>query len=496
MTDGSSVVIGSFESSSITFGSTTLTNAGSGDIFVAQLDSNGNWVWAVGAGGDYDKSYGRSIATLIDGSSVVTGYYDGYIIRFGSATFTHPIAGNTNAGDSDIFVAKLDSNGNWIWAIGAGGSDADDEGHGIATLADGSSVVTGSFESSSITFGSTTLSNAGSGDIFVAKLDSNGNWIWAVGARSSYYDIGRSIATLTDGSFIVTGNYNYGSITFGSTTLSNAGSGDIFVAKLDSNGNWVWAVGARSSYYDYGTEIATLTDGSSVVTGGYRSSSITFGSTTLTKAGSGAGSGDVFVAKVDTALPTSLPTSSPTIPTSVPTGKPSSQPTRIPSSLPTLPTSQPSSEPSSHPTSQPSSQPSSVPSSHPLSHPSSQPSSHPSSHPTSIPTGWVVFTTPNENTEWVLGTTIRVEWSGNDLENKAIHISLKKDDEFKAYLVTSKTSSEKYILYQLPDDINGFPFSTNYQIRIEDASNPLLYRESEYFQYCGICILCICFIGM
>ena len=55
-----------------------------------------------------------------------------------------------------------------------------DQGFGISTLPDGSSIITGWFTGTA-SFGSTTLSAADANEIdgFVAKLDSNGNYLWA-----------------------------------------------------------------------------------------------------------------------------------------------------------------------------------------------------------------------------------------------------------------------------------------------------------------------------
>lgn len=57
----------------------------------------------------------------------------------------------------------------WQWAKSAGGTSSD-EGLSVATDANGNVYVTGYFTSPSITFGADTLTNAGDYDIFVAKL--------------------------------------------------------------------------------------------------------------------------------------------------------------------------------------------------------------------------------------------------------------------------------------------------------------------------------------
>ncbi|MBP7310232.1 MAG: SBBP repeat-containing protein [Candidatus Cloacimonetes bacterium] len=277
---GNCYVTGYF-SGTVTFGTTTLTSSGDEDVFVAKLDPNGNWLWAKKAGGaSYD--YGNGISTDASGNCYVTGFYQ-WTASFGSITLT-------SSGVRDIFVAKLDSNGNWLWALQAGGTGGDG-GFGISTDASGNSYVTGYFMGTA-SFGSTTLTSSGITDIFVAKLDPNGNWLWAQQAGGTGGDIGQGISTDAIGNCYVTGDFS-GTTSFGSTSLTSSGDKDFFVAKLDINGNWLWAKKAGGTSEDYCYGIDTDASGNSYVTG-YFYETATFGSTTLTSSGYD----DIFVAKV------------------------------------------------------------------------------------------------------------------------------------------------------------------------------------------------------
>jgi hypothetical protein len=89
--------------------------------------------------------------------------------------------------------------------------------------------VTGYF-SDTATFGSTTLTSAGSNDVFTAKMNADGSWAWATKAGGSGYDYGEGISALPDGSSIVTGRFS-GIATFGNTTLTSAGGSDVFTAR-------------------------------------------------------------------------------------------------------------------------------------------------------------------------------------------------------------------------------------------------------------------------
>ncbi|MCP4166122.1 MAG: hypothetical protein GY759_09545, partial [Chloroflexi bacterium] len=281
LVDGSSIVIGSFRDTA-TFGSTTLTSAGGSDVFVAKLDADGEYQWATKAGGTGDD-YGPGVSVLADGSSIVIGTFRG-TATFGNTTLT-------SAGNEDIFVAKLDPNGDYQWARRAGGVDGE-YGYGVSVLADGSSIVTGNFKKTG-TFGDIELTSAGGFDVFVAKLDASGTYEWATKAGGTKVDAGRDISVLPDGSSIVTG-YFQGTATFGSTTLTSAGSDDVFVAKLDAGGTYERATKAGGTGVDRGYGVSVLADGSSIVTGKFQGTAI-FGSTTFTSAGND----DVFIAKLD-----------------------------------------------------------------------------------------------------------------------------------------------------------------------------------------------------
>jgi len=283
--DGSSIVTGYF-SDTATFGSTTLTSTGSADVFTAKVNADGSWAWATKAGGSGDD-YGQGISALPDGSSIVTGYFSD-TATFGNTTLT-----STTAGSYDVFTAKMNADGTWAWATKAGGTGSD-YGLGISALPDGSSIVTGYF-SGAATFGNTTLTSttAGNDDVFTAKMNADGTWAWATKAGGTGDDYGQGVSALPDGSSIVTGWFA-DTATFGSTTLTSAGSADVFTAKMNADGTWAWATRAGGTGDDYGTSISALPDGSSIVTG-YFIRNATFGSTTLTSAGGY----DVFTAKMN-----------------------------------------------------------------------------------------------------------------------------------------------------------------------------------------------------
>jgi len=141
-------------------------------------------------------------------------------------------------GSYDIFIAKLDSSGNWLWAKNAGGTSTDG-GSSITVDASGNSYVTGYFGSDVATFGSTTLTSSGGTDIFIVKLDSCGNWLWAKNAGGTSTDGGSGITVDASRNSYVTGHFNSSATTDGATfgNITIYGSGtvlnpDNFVTKV------------------------------------------------------------------------------------------------------------------------------------------------------------------------------------------------------------------------------------------------------------------------
>ena len=284
---GNQYVTGGFADTA-TFGSHTLTASGGNDIFVAKLDPSGNWIWAVKAGGiGYDR--GNNITLDGTGNAYVTGYFAD-TATFGSHTLT---AGGTTY-NTNIFVAKLDPNGNWLQAVQAEGASS---GSGTDIVLDiaGNAYVTGTFYGTA-TFGSHTLTADGSGygDIFVAKLNASGNWLWAVKAGGTGGDEGRGIALDGADNTYVTGSFR-GTATFGNYTFTATGLDDLFVAKLNPSGNWIWAVraGASDDEHVMGNGIAVDGAGNAYVTGKFGGTT-TFGSHTLTADGL-----NIFATKLD-----------------------------------------------------------------------------------------------------------------------------------------------------------------------------------------------------
>ncbi len=270
LSNGASLITGGF-SGSAGFASRTLVSAGDRDIFVARYDNAGTVEWAVRAGGaNYDT--GRAIAAAADGSSLVTGYFNG------DATFgSQPLQ---KIGNNDIFVAKYNSGGSLDWVKSAGGT-GDDRGHGIAALGDGSLAVTGIFWGAGCFFGigepnPTQLDSAGSYDVFIARYNANGTLAWAKRAGGAAYDDAGGIVSLGGGSSAITGWFQQTAV-FGEgdpnqTVLASTipANLDGFVARYNADGTLAWASQIRGEQNIYSRAITATGDGGVAVSGDFR----------------------------------------------------------------------------------------------------------------------------------------------------------------------------------------------------------------------------------
>ena len=283
---GNVYVVGNDDGPSITFGSTTLSGFYN---FIVKYSPSGTVLWAKSLGGEAD-----GVITDNAGNVYITGSYGG-TKSFGTTVLTA-------VGSVDVFIAKLDASGNFMWAKSAGGIDSDN-GNKIATDGTGNLFITGCFYNSSATFGTTTLIHDPSTgpDFFIAKYDLSGNFIWAKNAGGNRDDNGYGITADAAGNSYVTGSFQSDSIKFGTTaTLFSTAPGgyDMFIAKYDPSGNVLWSKGIEGMWgntiaYDIKRDVAN----NLFMTGEFDGIYVKFGSDSLVNHSSGGA--DIFIAKYD-----------------------------------------------------------------------------------------------------------------------------------------------------------------------------------------------------
>ncbi|VVB62297.1 Beta-propeller repeat protein [uncultured archaeon] len=263
-TDSSgNIYVTGFFTGTVSFGDFLLDAGGLTGIFVAKLDSTGTWLWAAQSTGFIEPPHiqGSDICVDSNDNVYVTGVFT-ETVTFGSYG---PFV--SHSGGEDVFVAKLDSGGTWVWATTAGG-DSNDEGCGIGVNSNGDVYITGYFQTEAW-FGSHYVSSIHSTiEAFVAKLDNSGTWLWVTQTMSlpdpyPGFARGSDISVDSNGDVYVIGYFSgaVGPMQFSTTDQ------DVFVAKLDSSGTWLWAAKSREGDRERGQGITLDSQGNVYVTG-------------------------------------------------------------------------------------------------------------------------------------------------------------------------------------------------------------------------------------
>jgi hypothetical protein len=323
-------------------GSLSLTAYGSfnTDIFLAKMDLNGNFIWAVKGGGwgaDEGKIFLSPnntiyLVTQTSDSSYFGSYHlgsGGGIVQYDTngnclnaeLKFTAPVFNNQNGvylefinndlviygtiksdtfqldtatiyrqGGSDAFIAKADANANIYWIKRFGNMGLDYIPYRALSKDNANNLYfTGGFKDS-IDFGGNILYNTNQ-DIFIAKLNSNGGLIWnkQMFANGGTTQGGSSIICDGDGNCYITGVFQ-GSALFDTYNISAIASSDMFLARYDMNGN---CMAVRNFGQAIGQTI-TVGNNNEVVCGGLFLNTINIAGNTFTANGY-----DVYVAKID-----------------------------------------------------------------------------------------------------------------------------------------------------------------------------------------------------
>jgi hypothetical protein len=177
------------------------------DIFVAKFNSQGDFVWAKQMG-QLGNDFGTGIAVDDSGNVYTTGIFM-YTVDFDPdlGPGTYNL---TAAGSNEIFVQKLDNNGNFVWAGAIGGS-GNDMSFDIDVDGANNVYVTGEFSGLADldpTVDTLNFSSGGYNDIFISKLDAQGNLAWARHMPGTEYGIGHAIDFDTQNNIYVTGSFS------------------------------------------------------------------------------------------------------------------------------------------------------------------------------------------------------------------------------------------------------------------------------------------------
>lgn len=260
--------------------------------FASRLDAQSpTWAWAKSIHSSNNET--ATCATPDYFGNIFTGgYFTGSTLTVGSNTHTNVVSGK-----DDIHLSKYDANGNVRWTKSFGSSDHDGL-YDIATDSAGNCIIIGAFMGNDITFGSTTLLNTipGTRDMFLVKLDSLGNTVWAKSYGSTGEEYGMTLDTDSAGNIFFVFSFS-NSIAIGTQTLTQSTGINCIISKCDPNGTIIWAQTCGS--IAGGEGIAVDRNGCAYITGSFMTPTTTFGTLTFTNTSTGMGSTDAFIVKYD-----------------------------------------------------------------------------------------------------------------------------------------------------------------------------------------------------
>jgi hypothetical protein len=200
------------------------------DFLLIKTDFQGEAEWTKTFGGD-DVDQGLAVQQTTDGGYIITGL----TYSFGN-------------GDKDIWLIKVDSQGEKEWDQTFGGS-SEDRGYSVQQTIDGGYIIAGSKEGLD-----------GWSDAWLIKTDSQGEEEWNRifdGSEGSYINYARFVQQTIDGGYIITGGQYY----------SGFRGRDIWIIKTDSQGGEEWNRTFGGGGEDEGSSVQQTTDGGYIITG-------------------------------------------------------------------------------------------------------------------------------------------------------------------------------------------------------------------------------------
>lgn len=216
------------------------------DGWVVKLDAFRNIQW--------QRSLGGSLSDQIDDVILTTD--DGYLL----VGYTSSVDGDVtlNHGGQDMWVIKLDRNGNLLWQKSYGGTKDDAGREGVQT-ADGGFIIVGF----SCSKNGDATTNKGGQDLWIIKIDGNGKLMWQHSYGSSKGDYAYTIEAASDGKFLVAG---YSGSSNGDA-IGNHGNLDMWLIMIDIQGNLLWQKNLGGTLMDVARSCGEKEDGSILVAG-------------------------------------------------------------------------------------------------------------------------------------------------------------------------------------------------------------------------------------
>lgn len=224
-----------------------------GDYWVIKIDAMGELQWSRYFGGTFTDTAYDSVQTQ-DGNFLIMGSSDSDDVDI-----------NNNKGTYDFWVVKLNNTGTLLWEKSFGGTEID-EARAITTTADGNFFIAGDSRSNDIDLST----NNGAADVWIIKINSDGDLLWEKTFGGSSFDGVKAIYKTQNNEFLVAGNSRSSD---GNLTKNN-GQNDAWIFKINAQGNVMWQKTIGGNDVDLLMGITELNNGSIVGVGNSNSSDI------------------------------------------------------------------------------------------------------------------------------------------------------------------------------------------------------------------------------
>jgi hypothetical protein len=289
--NGGIVIVGRFDDE-LTIGNNTKLVAPnkSNTMFVARLDAQGNAVWSK-AIGDVAEQHVTDVTVDKAGNIVLTGYFKG-VMDFGKVGGNGAPVVITATDAYDVFLAKIDPQGNPVFASRFGGF-LDQLAYGVATDGANNIAVVGSFYGN-IDFGGGTF-NTPDGNAFAASFTPQGAHRWSKNMGGANFQEARSVRFDSANDALVTGYF--GASMLLDQVITSNGEEDIFVTKIAGpTGDFKWSVSFGDKNPQRALDLTVSSKDEPIVVG-YANGTVTVGATVLNTKGLS----DVIAIKLDAA---------------------------------------------------------------------------------------------------------------------------------------------------------------------------------------------------
>ena len=235
----------------------------------------------------FQTGYSDYMVTDAQGNTLLLGHFSGSLV-FGATTLV-------SSGASDLYLAKLDPNGQVLWAKKFGDAANQISPNGVGVDPSGNITIAATLIGTTDFGGGGLSAGAGMFGFAVAHFDANGAHLWSKAFQSSANLYCKGLDVDTAGGVVLAGELS-GTVNFGNGALTSAGATDIFVAKLAGvTGNATWS----KKFGDANSQGVTAvdTDGSNnIVLVGVHSGVWGLGGPVMTAIAS-----DVYIGRLDNA---------------------------------------------------------------------------------------------------------------------------------------------------------------------------------------------------